>query len=99
MKNAEIDATQHEKSENNYDSIKVQVRSNDGSNNFIESATTDEALVQAKQARTPDNYMVCIEVNMERTHRWDRSRVVGSNHWKKTNTEAMEVIGPIRMVS
>lgn len=70
-----------------------------GELSLIESATNDEALVYAKQARTPDNYMVCIDVNIERTHRRDRSRVVDSNHWKKTNTEAMEVIGPIRMLS
>ena len=79
----------------------VSYRSNLGEDFTIpDFASKEEARKVAKSVRVTDNHMVCVEDQEtgERIFRWDRSRVVGENHWRKVYPDEMEVLGPIRAV-
>jgi hypothetical protein len=99
MRTSEVDATDHDIFENNCDEIRIHYRSNSGEDMYLSASTLPEALTLAKQHRTTDNHMVCIEIDSERTHRWDRSRVSSGNHWRKVDPYEMEVLGQIRKIS
>lgn len=85
-------------SEHGSGKIRVQVRSNAGQDSFLDASTLQESLSIAKKARNPQNHMVCIEISEDRTQRWDRDRIVGSNRWKKVDLNKMETIGQIREI-
>ncbi|EKF9501302.1 hypothetical protein O1C20_003465 [Vibrio cholerae] len=78
--------------------IKVHYRSNSGKDNYESVGTLSEALLLAKRHRTIHNHMVCIEIDSERTNRWDRSRVKSKNNWRKVDPDEMEVLGQIREI-
>ena len=80
----------------------VSYRSNSGEDFIIHGFTTKkEARKVARSVQITDNHMVCVEdaETGERISRWDRSRVVGENHWERANPDGMEVLGPIRTVT
>lgn len=83
---------------NNCDDIQVQVRSNDGVDVYLPADSAKAATAIAKSVRVTTNHMVCIEVNGERTKRWDRDRIEGENHWQVTDPDEMETLGKIRVV-
>jgi hypothetical protein len=83
---------------NRCETIRVHIRANTGVDSFLDVLSLRAALDAAKRARTPQNHMVCVEVNGERIHRWDRNRVVQQNRWRKTDPDEFEVVGPIRTV-
>lgn len=75
--------------------IKVQVRKNNGDDVFFTPSTILEALKIAKSERNPDNYMVCIAIDDERTHRWDRKFAIRREQWRKCEPDAREPEGAI----
>ncbi|MEG0868982.1 MAG: hypothetical protein RSD49_01425 [Hafnia sp.] len=78
--------------------IEVTARSNDGYDSAKAASDMADAMKVAKGLRTPGNHMVCIVQDGVRTLRWDRSRVVGENRWRKVNPDDFEVLGQIRSV-
>ncbi len=78
--------------------ITVVSVSNKGDESITPAASQTEAIKLAKSMRITSNHMVCINVDGERLNRWDRDSIEGENHWTKTDPDAMETIGPIRMI-
>ncbi|WP_062059588.1 type IV pilus biogenesis protein PilI [Cellvibrio sp. OA-2007] len=78
--------------------IKVQVRNNNGDDVFFTPSTILEALKIAKSERNPDNYMVCIAIDNERTHRWDREFAINKKSWRKREPDAREPKGVLPSV-
>lgn len=83
---------------NNCDYVQVQARSNDGVDVYLPAESEEAATAIAKSVRVTTNHMVCIEVNGERTKRWDRDRIEGENNWRVTDPDEMETLGKIRIV-
>lgn len=78
--------------------IRVVVRNNDGEDFVQEVMDEAQAQAAAKAARVTTNHMVCIDIDGIRMHRWDRTRCVGENHWRRADPDDMEILGPIREV-
>lgn len=80
--------------------FKLEIRSIDGKNSYkeLDCNTLDEALKHAKKARVKVNRMVCVVLNGERVMRWNKSVVTDSNHWRKVNVNAFEILGPLPLM-
>jgi len=78
--------------------IKVHVRKNNGEDTYLQPHTILEALDIAKRARNANNYMVCIEIDDDRTHRWDREFAINANRWRKREPDAREPKGRLPSV-
>lgn len=80
------------------ESFKVHVRSNDGSDNYHPATDEPDALQTAKKHRNAGNYMVCIETDGVRAHRWDRNKIEGENRWRRVDPDNFETLGRLRIV-
>lgn len=88
----------HENEPESCESITVTVRSNSGVDSTFEVESTEDAAVLARQYARPEYHMICVEIDGERTDRWDRERIKNENHWVRTNPDEMEVLGRITEV-
>lgn len=79
--------------------IQVCIRSNNGVDSAQNAESLTEATLLAKKARSVSNHMVTIEVDGERTIRWDRDRVSGENRWRAVDADEFETLGKIREVA
>jgi len=80
------------------ESIAVTVRSNSGVDSTFEVESTEEASVLVKQYARPAYHMIYVEIDGERTDRWDRERVKDENRWVRTDPDEIETIGQVTEV-
>lgn len=80
------------------ESITVTVRNNEGVDSNYSVLSTEEASATVKQHAQNNNYMICVEIDGERTDRWDRERYKGENRWLRTAPDAFETLGKIREI-
>lgn len=80
------------------DTIRVHTRSNLGKDTFEEVNDLPHAMRIAKKSQTIDNHMVCIEIDGERMHRWDRPHIVGDGKWRRVAPDNFETLGPIGLI-
>lgn len=80
------------------ESIVVTVRSNEGVDSRHDVSSTEEASATVKQHAQSGNHMICVEIDGERTDRWDREHIKGENRWLRTDPDEFETLGKIREV-
>lgn len=80
------------------ESIAVTLRSNSGVDSTFEVESTEEATILVKQYARPEYHMICVEIDGERTDRWDRERVKGENRWVRADPDDIETLGRVTEV-
>ncbi|ELP6174287.1 pilus assembly protein PilI [Salmonella enterica] len=79
--------------------IKILIISNDGCESLVDFNPDDDLVMVVKSLRIPQNRMVCIILDGERLHRWDRSfGSVQENHWRKVAPDTFEILGSVEHI-
>lgn len=73
--------------------IQLLIRGMDGEDKILSAVDLFEAFVMAHKGRLLENHMVRIDIDGERSYRWDRNRFVEWNQWSLVSTSEMELLG------